>query len=48
MALNYENILANRTDYTALNKSTIVNHKLGWMQKAVIMAICVPAFAWRV
>jgi hypothetical protein len=48
MTLNYVNILANRTGYTALNKSTIVNHELGWMQETVIMAICVPAFAWRV
>jgi len=48
MALNYGSILANRTGYTALNKSTIVNHELGWMQKAVIMAICVSTFAWRV
>jgi hypothetical protein len=48
MALNYGNILANRTGYTVLNKSTIVNHELESMQKAVITAIRVPAFAWRV
>ena len=45
MALNYGNILANRTGYTVPNNSTIVNHELGWMQKAVIMAIFVSAFA---
>jgi len=45
VALNYGNILANCTGYTVLNNSTIVNHELGWMQKAVIMAIFVSAFA---
>ena len=48
MALNYGNILTNHTGYTPLNKSLIVIHELGWMQKAVITAIRIPAFAWRV
>jgi len=48
MALNYGNILTNHTGYTPLSKSMIVIHELGWMQKAVITAIRIPAFAWRV
>ena len=47
MTVTYGDTLANCTGYTVLNKSTIVNYELGWMQKAVFMAIRVLTFAWH-